>query len=357
MTSRSVSRRRAEFFDGCLLGGAVGDALGASVEFMTLTQIRRRFGPKGIRDYAPAFGKLGAITDDTQMTMFTAEGLLRADNRQNEKGDCHLPTMVHHAYLRWLETQGERPRYPSPEVRGSWLLDVPELHARRAPGNTCLSALRSGKMGTVEEPINTSKGCGGVMRVAPVGLAGHDPFSLGCEVAATTHGHPSGFLAAGFFAAVIADIVDGASLEQAISRATESLETHPDHGECLRAVNAAVQLAKADPATPESVETLGGGWVAEEALAIALFCSLTADSFEEGIIAAVNHGGDSDSTGAMTGNILGALMGRDAIPARWLEGLELRHEIEDLASDLFRHFGDAVAQPRDEADWAKYPGW
>jgi ADP-ribosylglycohydrolase len=94
---------------GCLLGGAVGDALGAPVEFLSLAGIRRQFGPEGIRDLVPAYGRIGAITNDTQMTLFTAEGLLRAWVRHSTKGICHVPAVIHHAYLRWLLTQGERP--------------------------------------------------------------------------------------------------------------------------------------------------------------------------------------------------------------------------------------------------------
>jgi len=72
---------------GCLLGGAVGDALGWPVEFMKIDEIRRRYGPDGIREYDPsAPGGLGAITDDTQMTLFTAEGILRSTTRCMEHG-------------------------------------------------------------------------------------------------------------------------------------------------------------------------------------------------------------------------------------------------------------------------------
>jgi ADP-ribosyl-[dinitrogen reductase] hydrolase len=88
------------------LGGAVGDALGAPVEFKSYSQIVAEFGPAGIRDFAPAYGRVGAITDDTQMTLFTAEGLLRANTRFGARGVCHLPSVVHCAYLRWLKTQG-----------------------------------------------------------------------------------------------------------------------------------------------------------------------------------------------------------------------------------------------------------
>ncbi len=65
-------------FRGCLLGGATGSALGAAVEFMSLEQIHAQFGRRGIGDYAAAYRRIGAIADDTPMTFFTAEGLLRA---------------------------------------------------------------------------------------------------------------------------------------------------------------------------------------------------------------------------------------------------------------------------------------
>mgnify|MGYP000930297901 CR=1 FL=1 len=158
-------------FLGCLLGGAVGDALGAPVEFMKRTEILRRFGQKGITQYAPAYGGLGTITDDTQMTLFTAEGLIRGWVRGCFKGITTYSGVTAHAYLRWLQTQGERPTcdidFGTDEP--GWLFQQRQLHSRRAPGNTCLSALRA--MHSLGEPArNDSKGCGGVMRVAPVGL-------------------------------------------------------------------------------------------------------------------------------------------------------------------------------------------
>ena len=81
-----------------------------------------------------------------------------------------------------------------------------------------------------------------------------------------------------------------------------------------------------------------GGWVADEALAISLFCSLKAESFSSGILAAVNHSGDSDSTGSMCGNILGTLLGVEAIPKKWIEELEARDVIEQLAHDFIQTF-------------------
>lgn len=357
---------RADRLTGCLLAGAVGDALGAPVEFSRLREIRRRFGPSGIRDFAPAYGRYGAITDDTQMTLFTAEGLIRAKNRMHERGTTMPLTLLHRAYLRWLVTQGEEPAtsgfaFPPGsriDLNPGWLSGVPSLHSRRGPGNTCLTALRQDRAGTIETPINDSKGCGGVMRVAPVGLAyADDPsfaFELAAGAAAITHGHPSGYLSAGALALMISIIVQGGALPAAIDKAQAELTRHPNHAETSDALAQAVGLAATGAPSAETLERLGGGWVGEEALAIAVYAALSADTLEDALILAVNHSGDSDSTGAVAGNLLGALHGPTAIPPRWLDRLELRVEIEAIARDLQDHFHDASFEPAEE-DFARYP--
>lgn len=346
---------------GCLLGGAVGDALGAAVEFMSLDAIRGKYGEPGIADYDYAYGRRGAITDDTQMTLFTAEGMMRAIIRGRERGICHPPSVIHHAYIRWLHTQGERSdsHFFKPGKFDGWLIGVKKLHSRRAPGNSCLSALRKAEMGTIEAPINDSKGCGGVMRVAPLGLLARDSeeaFRLGCVAAAITHGHPSGYYPAGCLAAIIHNLSRGFSLIDAIDGALTLLEGDGNRGfeETAAAIRGAVDLLRGagEDASPELIERMGGGWVGEEALAISLYCALAAGGdFAKGALLAVNHSGDSDSTGAITGNILGLMLGVSAIPSRWIEELELRAEIEALAGDMFE------IDDRSRDWWERYPGW
>ncbi len=346
---------RIERFRGCLLGGAVGDALGAPVEFDSLEAIRARFGADGIRDYVPAYGRRGAITDDTQMALFTAEGLIRAAVREDDKGICDPVAVVRHAYLRWLATQGARPVSGRLGMDG-WLVAERALWSRRAPGNTCLSALESSSLGA-PKAANDSKGCGGVMRIAPVGLIGRgDPFALGCAIAGLTHGHPTGQLAAGALAVVIHELVAEKPLDAAVDAAAARLKEADRHEETLAAIEAARALAAEGAPSAERVETLGQGWVAEEALAIGLYAALTAESFEDGVARAVNHGGDSDSTGAICGNILGALLGAGAIPGRWLADLELRHAILRLADDLYAVATDRFDAGSEEVR-ARYPGW
>lgn len=341
-----IDTKKLKRFQGCLLGGAVGDALGAAIEFDSIQAIRQKFGEQGLTDYSPAYGRIGAITDDTQMTLFTAEGLIRANIRYHHKGICYPPGVIYYAYLRWLHTQSER---SSDEEKNqivqnpsSWLYALPELNSRRATGNSCLSALRSGKMGTIEESINNSKGCGGVMRVAPVGLIALDAFGLASEAAAITHGHPTGYLSAGVLALIIRQIIDSKSLSDAINHAVyEELPKHKNHEETLAACDKAIKMAQDEtiqPA-PKTVESLGGGWIAEEALAIAIYCCLVYENeFRKAVLLAVNHSGDSDSTGAITGNILGALHGTEAIPRYWLERLELKDAIAEIAEDLLIGF-------------------
>ena len=333
-------------FRGCLLGGAIGDALGAPVEFMSRARIRERYGERGIERFDVAYGREGAITDDTQMTMFTTEGLLQALSLRQRGSDERPEAVVHRAYLRWLRTQdfdGELGSSGS-ETSG-WLIDVPALHARRAPGMTCLNALGSGRMGRPGYPLNGSKGCGGVMRIAPCALVKEwDAYALGCNVAATTHGHHSGYLAAGALAVIIRAVLEGHSVSQGVSAALVRLVPEPGGAECIDALRAATSLWK-EHGRDGDVERLGQGWVADEALAIGVYAAMVGETdLGRGLTVAVNHSGDSDSTGAIAGNILGAIHGEEAVSELAMGDLELRDELIRLADDLF----DA---------WTDQPGW
>jgi ADP-ribosylglycohydrolase len=348
------TRRTENAYLGCLLGGAVGDALGAPIEFLSLKEIRHRFGPRGVTSFVAGEWPAGSITDDTQMTLFTAEAMIRALHRAEDRGLVSIPAVTRKAYLRWLHTQGRTVRVE--DVLSGWLVQVPGLHAQRAPGNTCLSALEACVRGGQLRAKNNSKGCGGVMRMAPVGLTrGIDVFKTGCELAAITHGHPTGQLAAGYFADVVARLVAGAELEEAARAALACLRDEPDHQETSAAVEAALARSREGDPSPEAVESLGQGWIAEEALAIGLYCALVARDFQEGVLLAVNHGGDSDSTGSIAGNLLGLVHGKGGIPDEWLDRLELRDVIARVALDLWTHFGPEERGPcKDTGDYPPY---
>jgi ADP-ribosylglycohydrolase len=282
---------------GCMLGLAVGDAVGYPVEF-------KRHGPFTVSDMT-----IGFYSDDTQMSIATAEGLISSRGRPVES--------VYHAYLNWLRTQSDP-------------------HQHRAPGGTCLSALSSGKMGTIENKLTNSKGCGGVMRVAPAGLVFSTKTALRCgaEFAAITHGHPSGYLSAGFLAELISHLINGKGLDESLDSSINTLIGYDGHEETLRKVLQARDLAKNNAAY--GIDAIGEGWIGEEALGIAIYCSLRfRNDFKAGILAAVNHSGDSDSTGSITGAILGTLLGVQAIPTEWVNKVENSHYLKTLAKSLY----------------------
>lgn len=318
-----------------LLAGALGDALGYAVEFDSYNAIRARYGERGITFLEREDG-FARFSDDTQMTLFTAEGLAEALERGGDIADC-----VYRAYLRWLTTQG----YGGVPADAAGLLAVPELHRLRAPGNTCLSALHSGVMGTIGDPINNSKGCGGVMRTAPLGaLEPEDALLYGARAAAITHGHPMGYIPAGMLSYIVSLCLRGASkplkqvVTDALARTRAVFAEMPGIDAFAALIERAVSLAESADAPDEaSIRALGEGWVGDEALAIAVWAALRyPDDLTACLIAAVNHNGDSDSTGAIAGNILGAYLGEESLPKDWLDALECVPVIRDAAKRLWK---------------------
>jgi ADP-ribosylglycohydrolase len=331
---------------GCLLGGAVGDALGAPVEFMSLDEIRARFGASGITDLTTAHKRPGEITDDTQLALFTGEGLLRAFVREATEGSANTAALVAHAYLRWLSTQGvPPPLLLDPTGDQGWLIAQPELKAQRVPANILLTTLPA-MPALGARARNDHRGSSAASRLAPVGLycarmpgstdqrAARRAFDLGCELAGLTHGHPAAQNAGGAFAAMVALLVRDWEPDEAIEETVLLLERKPLGMELRAKLQKALALADAGPPHADRVKELGEGWDADEALAIAAYAAMTAEDFTAGVLLAVNHDGDSDTTGAMAGNLLGAMRGVDNIPRKWLSAVELGATIAALADDL-----------------------
>ncbi len=339
---------------GSLFGGAVGDALGYPVEFLSEEIIFSRYGKNGIREYEldPESGK-ALISDDTQMTLFTANGILILDTRDSMRGNGGFPhDYIPMSYLDWLRTQEMTFEESRNQPRGykegciSWLSDVPELYSRRAPGHTCLSALSKYK--NDEIPQNNSKGCGGIMRVAPLALKDYSNVQIekfdreGAEIAKITHKHSLGYMPAAVLVHIIRRIVyskEQQSLKEIVIEARDTVADIFAGDSYLKKlteiINLAVMLSENGESDLDNIHQIGEGWVAEETLGIAIYCSLRhQNDFSAGVTAAVNHRGDSDSTGAVTGNILGALLGYDAIEEKWKSNLELADVILEMADDL-----------------------
>lgn len=335
---------------GCIVGGAIGDALGYPVEFIgSFRGIQKQYGERGITEFDLKNGNFktntgkAVFSDDTQMTLYTAEGIAEA-----YINNTPLHSSILDAYLTWYGKQAGKNVKTSYE---SYLSTVEECNQNRAPGNTCMSALRAWQTGG--KPENYSKGCGGVMRVAPAGIYGtvkglslKQTGELAGMIAEITHLHPLSTYSSAMIAIIIQQILTSEQTDKdAFKRIIEdSLQVIEDiYGKDAKRmddfnaiINEAVSLENRPETDWSIIEGKNWeGWVAEEALAIAIFCVLRHfDSFTDCMIAAVNHGGDSDSTGAIAGNILGAVIGYKALPAKFTENLQLLDLILSVTDKL-----------------------
>lgn len=352
-------KRDEKHFCGCLLGGAIGDAFGAPVKFMKYDKIIATYGESGLCHLVleEDSGK-ATITDDTQLTLFTAEGLIRSVTRnkqkQLERTKKDTAMVVFRSYLRWLYTQGLTTPNWSKESYDGWLIKLKKLYVYREPGVTCLTSLGKGIMGTLAKPINNSKRCGTVIRVAPVGLVEDEDtvFDVGCLTGAITHGHPTAYLSAGVLATIIYYIIQGDEIEVAVEKARQKLEGYAENEECIGAIELALKLAKEGEPTVEKIQSFGDGFMADQAIGMGIYAALVyRNDFKKAISFAINQSGNSNSAAVVAGSILGAYLGQDGIDQALIRDLELAKEIEQIGKDLYTRYEDT------EAWCQKYPGW
>jgi len=209
------------------------------------------------------------------------------------------------------------------------------------------------------------------MRVAPIAMmySGENldaeipaAFAMGGNVAKLTHGHPVSTLASGVMVVLVLQLLAGRALPEALTVAKGLLDTNDMDGrEVWGALTHAEELADSSLEPTDAITKLGGGWIAEEALSISVYACLKAQSLKETLLIAVNHSGDSDSTGAIAGNLAGAVYGVQAIHAHWLAQLELRDVIQAVADDLHDCGGWELSLNKETLEsqriWQRYPGW
>lgn len=345
-----MNNRTHDHIRGCMIGGAIGDALGYPVEFFSYNSIVTHYGKDrihGITEYKLDQRTREALfSDDTQMTLFTANGILVNETKKRlGNTEANLKTSVYEAYLEWWRAQTN----PFPhhyKWRSSWLMYVPAMYENRGPGRTCMSALGSGECGSMKYPINNSSGNGGLMRVAPYGcyfreMPDHDLVNAAAESTAITHGNSLGYIPSGMMALAVRKCI----CEHEMPLTEIVLRSFRTTGEVFgkdaqwprfaELIEKAISLTSNRATDLTNIRTLGRGTTGDSALAIAAYCALKySQDFSAGVIAAVNHDGDSDSTGAVAGNLLGAFLGLEKIESKWLEALEQKNLILEMADDL-----------------------
>jgi ADP-ribosylglycohydrolase len=308
---------RVEQYVGCLVGLAVGDALGYPVEGLSLRQIREKYGPIGLGDFVSRHGHPpGSYSDDTQLTLAVARALLEA----GEKSDEELIEAMAAQFVAW---------YKSPEMA-------------RGPGLSTMAACANLARGVPwnQSGIREAKGCGAAMRVAPLGLYYYRDAErlqrIADQSARLTHLHPTGVAAAVVNAHAISRVLENVPVETLLDELVQL--AGPLSDELETALNRVTECAGAEPET--AFAAIGETGSGEEVLASGLFCFLRSpDDYRETVLAGVNSSGDSDSIAAMAGALSGAYNGIDAIPERWARGVENREELEKVARELFARAG------------------
>ena len=330
--------------NGCLLGGAIGDAFGSAVQALPDADMRHQAGLPKLETRIPDSALPGAVSAITQMTLFTAEGLVIARTRGVGNDLNAITQAVYQAYLRWLMTQDEvsantlLSRHGTCAIVDGILTGFQAMHNRRRPDAVNLQALKQGRMGSHDQPLNRCKGAGAIARGVPIGLVADEEtaFDLASAVAATTHGHPSAYLAAGCLGQIIAGIARGKPVLEvvgAVKRRLGQLGALAD--ECLSGFERLSALLTMGRPDARTLASLGRDGSAVEVLTIGLYCTLAAgNDFSNTIAMATRHSGATAYTGAVAGSISGVLAGDAAIPRRWVKALELRALILEMAGDL-----------------------
>lgn len=337
-------------YRGCLLGLAVGDAMGYPVDGKSWDEIRADYGPHGLLGYDLVNG-CAEITAHTQLAAFTCNGLLLALTWARMKSrTAPYIRYIALSHKEWAHTQR---RNPNLRRTYCWTSTVEELCRRRCTDKRLPDTLALAQMGTLTEPINRLDGPGSLAAAAAVGLfagpgrmAPRSRDRLGAEAVALTHGHPAAWLAG----AVTANWVSGVLrepeaplerlLEQALAAAEQQFTSlYPHTPEALQTVRQASALARRGVPARQAMEALGCK-SAMEVLAGAAYALLTCgDDFDAAMITAVNHSGRSSAVASLAGAVLGARLGLEALPEFYLECLEVGGVLAELADDLLSGCG------------------
>lgn len=330
---------KVSVYEGCLLGMAVGDAMGYTVDAKTWEDICADYGPNGLLGYDVANGCV-EVSSYTQLGAYVANGLLLAVSRG--KADLY-PKYIQLSMKEWARRQN-LPR--DPEKYYCWISHVSALRRRHCRDSRMLDALRNPTLGTLDAPINQNPTPGSMTAAAMVGLI-YDSKRLsmsqvgrfGAEAVAATHGGGEAFLSGAVLAYVIADILNNPqrSFKEHFLWAIDTMETqfynkYPKAGKVADLLKQTVEFAQKE--SDHGMESLVCN-SADQCLAGAMYaCLVSQGDFDTGIITAVNHSGRSAAVGAMTGAILGAKLGKEALPDFYLEGLEVADVLSHLAQDI-----------------------
>lgn len=336
---------RYSIYQGCLLGMAVGDAMGYTVDSRNLEQICLDYGPNGLLGYDLVNGR-AEVTSYTQLAAFSANGILMGLTRNRLTGrDTPLVRYVGLAIREWSRSQTFRTGEPN----FCWLSSLPDLKRRRCMDTWMLSILEKPPLGTMEAPTNRSSHPAALTAVIPLAmladathLSQEEINHMGAQIVAMTHGNPEAFLSGAVLTHLLSRVLQEPSLplELLIPDVCDALQLqfgrlYTQTATIRELLQLALMLAKDDSVSSmEAMEKLGCHSAAEVLAGAVYACVTCGEDFDTAIITAVNHSGRSAAVGAITGALLGARLGYEALPEFYLESLEPLHILLELANDL-----------------------
>ncbi len=334
-------------YRGCLLGMAVGDAMGYTVDSRSWQEIREDYGPNGLLGYDLVNG-YADVTSYTQLAAFTCNGLLLGLTRGQMMGK--MAPFIKYIELSSREWAASQRPWGRPNKAHCWLLRRPELCRRRCMDTRMLDTLSREKLGTLETPVNHFPSPGGITTAIGVGLFFDEDRMdrreidrLGAETVALTHGHPGAFLSGAVLAHMMSRLLHtpDAPLKPLVLEALEAMKEQFGHQysqafEIATLIRHAITYAESPGLQQvEVMERLGCDTAAQVLAGAVYACLVSGEDFDSAMIAAVNHSGRSAAVGAITGAILGIRLGEEALPDFYIECLEPAEVLRELADDLY----------------------
>ena len=334
-------------YRGCLLGLAIGDAMGYPVDTKTWPQIQEEYGPYGLMGYDLRNG-YAEVSSHTQLAAFCCNGLLLGQTRGRVYGK--MAPLVRYVHLSQQEWAVGQRRYDQPGRNYCWVFRVSELRHRHCTDTRMVETLNRDRPGSLEDPVNKYDTPASITAGIAAGLFAKtgklrkvECDRLGAESVALTHGHPLAFLPG----ALIAHLIGGClhhsekplkTLIRVSLRAVQEqfVREYPREISQLTAlIEQAVSLAEERLVQPEAaMERLkcdNGAQVLAGAIYAAMLCE---DDFDSAMVVAVNHSGRSAAVSSLTGAILGARLGEQALPEFYMDGLYIADVLRELADDM-----------------------
>ena len=350
-------------YRGCLLGLAVGDAMGYTVDNRSWQEIREDYGPNGLLGYDLVNG-YADVTSYTQLAAFTCNGLLFGMTRGQMLG--RMAPFIKYISLSSREWAASQRGWGRPGKSYCWLLRKQELCRRNCMDTRMVETLSRERISTIETPVNNHSGPEGLTVAIGAGLffnknrmEQEEIDRLGAEAVALSHGSPTAFLTGAALAHIISRLVSNPRmpLKNVFLEAAEAVKELFGHQysqayDFATLIRHAITYAQVSHGNHTDIMERIGCDNAAKVLAGAVYaCLVSGGDFDSGLIVAVNHSGRSAAVGAIVGAILGLRLGEKALPEFYIECLEPAEILRELADDLYTGCPMEMGNKLFDLDW------